>query len=217
MGTGAAAIAAAGVAALEMGGAIRERGPVGKGVGMRIASLLLAALVVLVASPAFAEVLLGRVVGVTDGDTIKVLDGERRQHRIRIQGIDTPERRQAFSEHAKQALSELVFQKDVEIHWEKRDHYGRIVGKVLVAPATCAKPPCARTVDAGLALVEQGLAWWYRQYSKEQSPEDRGRYEAAEAKARAARKGLFSDPHAQPPWDFRKAKRKKGRYAPAGG
>jgi len=178
---------------------------------MRFGSVLFAALLLLIASPAIAEVLVGTVVGVADGDTVTVLDAERRQHKVRLQGIDAPERRQAFSEKAKQALSDLVFRREVEVHWEKRDRYGRIVGKVLVAPATCAQPPCARTVDAALELIRGGLGWWYRHYAKEQSPEDRRRYEAAEARARQAKKGLFSDPHAQPPWEFRKAKRQKAR------
>lgn len=69
----------------------------------------------------------------------------------------------------------LVFGKDVDVQWSKRDRYQRIVGKVLVADPTCQRR-CPKTLDAGLAQVTAGLAWWYRKYAKEQSAEDAQRY-----------------------------------------
>lgn len=160
----------------------------------------------LLAVPAGAEVLHGEVVGIQDGDTVTVLDDEKRTHRIRLQGIDAPERRQAHSARSTENLSRLVFRKRVEVQWEKRDRYGRIVGKLLVAPEGCED--CGRTRDANLAQLESGLAWWYSHYAKEQSPEDRKTYEAAEREAREAKRGLWVDPSPTPPWEFRRTKKK---------
>lgn len=162
------------------------------------------------ASPAGAALLRGEVVRVLDGDTVEVLDGEKRPNRIRLSGIDAPERRQAFSDRARQFLADLVFRKAVEVHWEKRDRYGRIVGRVMVADPAC-KGDCPKSIDAGLALVEAGYAWWYRDYANEQPSEERKRYEEAERRARAARIGLWSDPKPTPPWEFRRLERKKRR------
>ena len=141
---------------------------------------------------AHADTLLGRVVGVADGDTITVLDADRQQHKIRLQGIDAPEKAQPFGQRSKENLSRLVFNKDVRVEWEKRDKYKRIVGKVWVQPASC--PTCPMTLDAGHAQITVGLAWWYRKYAKEQSPQDRGAYEFSEQEAKAKRAGLWSDP-----------------------
>lgn len=143
-----------------------------------------------------AGVLSGRVVAVADGDTVTVLDAERVQHRIRLAGIDAPERGQAFSNRSKQALSNMVFQRAVEVHWTKKDRYGRIVGKIVVDER-----------DAGLVLVESGLAWWYRQYARDQAPEDRVLYEVAEREAREAGRGLWGQPDAVAPWEFRRVRR----------
>lgn len=134
----------------------------------------------------------GKVVGVADGDTITVLDAQHRQHKIRLAGIDAPEKKQPFGTRSKQNLSALVFGKTVAVEWGKRDRYQRIVGKVLVAGH-----------DASLEQLRAGLAWWYRQYAKEQTPEDRALYEAAEAEAGTARRGLWSDSKPIPPWDWR--------------
>ncbi len=75
-------------------------------------------------------------------------------------------------------MSALVFGKDVDVVWDKRDRYKRIVGKVMVQPADC--PTCPKTLDAGLAQITVGLAWWYQKYAKDQSAEDAERYEFAE-------------------------------------
>ena len=154
---------------------------------------------------ALAETLTGRVVGVADGDTITVLDANREQHKIRLGGIDAPEKAQPFGQRSKESLSAMVFGKEVDVQWNKRDRYQRIVGKVWVQPVSC--PTCPKTLDAGLAQLTLGLAWWYRKYAKEQSPEDAGRYEFAEQEARAKRVGLWADGHALPPWEWRRGTR----------
>lgn len=144
-------------------------------------------------SPGQADTLLARVVGITDGDTVTVLDAGNREEKIRVGGIDAPEKKQHFGEKSKQSLSALIFGKDVRIEWKKRDRYGRIVGQVFVEPS----------VDAGLAQLRSGLAWHYKKYENEQSPEDRLAYAKAEDEARASKTGLWSDPYPVPPWEFR--------------
>ena len=145
-------------------------------------------------SPSQAETLLARVVGVTDGDTVTVLDAGNREEKIRVGGIDAPEKKQPFGEKSKQSLSGLVFGKDVRVEWKKRDRYGRIVGQVFVEPSA---------VDAGLFQVRAGLAWHYKKYEGEQSPEDRERYAKAEDDAKASKTGLWGEPDPVPPWEWR--------------
>ena len=154
---------------------------------------------------AHAETLLGRVVSVADGDTVTVLDASNLQHKIRLQGIDAPEKAQPFGERSKQSLSRMVFGKDVRVEGAKRDKYKRIVGKVWVQPDGC--PSCPMTLDAGHAQITAGLAWWYRKYANEQSPKDRGAYEFSEQEARAKRVGLWSNPDPTPPWEWRDQQR----------
>src|SRR5438094_4600286 len=97
----------------------------------------------------------GRVVGVTDGDTIKVMHNGRAE-KIRLYGIDCPEKRQAFGTKAKQFTSGQAFGKDVTVQVKDTDRYGRTVGIVIL--------PDGRSLNE--ELVYQGLAWWYRKYSK---------------------------------------------------
>ena len=134
----------------------------------------------LMAGGALADVVTGKVVGVSDGDTITVLDSGKQQHKIRVAGIDAPEKNQPFGQRSKENLSRLVFGKEVDVQWTKHDRYQRIVGKVMVAAPDCQRPDCAKALDAGLGQVTAGLAWWYRKYAKEQSAEDARSYETAE-------------------------------------
>ncbi len=162
---------------------------------------------ILAASPGvLAEVLLGRVVAIADGDTLTVLDASNAQHKIRLAGIDAPEKAQPFGQRSRQNLGALAFGKDVKVEWNKRDRYGRTVGKVWVESpdAPCrGKPDCPKTLDVGLAQLTQGLAWWYRTYANEQSPEDQGRYEHAEFEAKIRRAGLWAEKNPVPPWEWR--------------
>jgi endonuclease YncB( thermonuclease family) len=93
-------------------------------------SLLLVLL--LAASLARAELLQGKVVAIADGDTLTVLDAAKNQHKIRLSGIDAPEKRQPFGSRWKENLSRLAFDKEVTVDWQKRDRFDRIVGKVLI-------------------------------------------------------------------------------------
>lgn len=137
-----------------------------------------------------------KVIGVSDGDTISVLDGNKQQHKIRLQGIDAPEKSQAFGKVSRHHLSQLVFSKTVTIEYEKMDRYQRQVGKVLV-----------NGTDANLAQVANGMAWHYKKYQSEQSPEDRHEYSAAEQRARSMGRGLWVEDSPVPPWEFRRARR----------
>lgn len=154
--------------------------------------LLSVAFISLLAGGAAADTLSGRVVGVTDGDTITVLDASRQQHKVRLAGIDAPEKSQAFGQRAKQHLSQLVFGRPVTIEGSKLDRYGRLIGKVLVVG-----------IDANLQQVKAGLAWHYKKYANEQSPSDRVIYAQAEDEARSRRIGLWAEASPQAPWDYR--------------
>lgn len=138
----------------------------------------------------------GRVVGVADGDTITVLDSDNTQHKIRLSGIDAPEKKQPFGNRSKDSLSAMVFDKTVTVETDKKDRYGRDVGKVQV-----------KGVDANLVQVQRGFAWHYKAYEREQSANDRKLYDFAEHEAREAKRGLWVDPAPVPPWEFRKTKR----------
>lgn len=153
---------------------------------------LLAIFVLSLACAAFAATIEGRVVGVADGDTVTVLDADKTQHKIRLSGIDAPEKNQAFGNRSKESLSELVFAKTVTVDTEKTDRYRRKVGKVLVDG-----------VDANLVQVQRGMAWHYKAYEREQSAIDRNVYADAENEARAARRGLWADVAPLSPWEFR--------------
>jgi endonuclease YncB( thermonuclease family) len=144
-----------------------------------------------------AGTLLGRVVPVADGDTVTVLDDTNTQHKIRLAVIDAPEKKQAFGNRSKESLSDLVFDKSVSVETEKRDRYGRQIHKVLVNGR-----------DVNLVQVERGMAWFYRQCQREQSPNDRKMYEAAEDAAKDGKRGLWCDVAPVPPWEFRHTKSK---------
>lgn len=160
----------------------------------RIAALAVAAhLGFLPSGRALADTLIGEVVGLSDGDTVTVLDSSNTQHRIRLSGIDAPEKNQPFGTRSRQSLSDLVFLKRVTVEYTKTDRYGRIVGKVLVG-----------NVDTSLEQVKRGLAWHYKAYEQEQSAVDRIAYSQAEDAARGARRGLWQEPEPLAPWDFRR-------------
>lgn len=129
----------------------------------------------------------GKVVGVSDGDTIKVMRNGKAE-KVRLSGIDSPEKKQAFGNKAKQFTSDLVFGKVVKVEVSDVDRYGRSVGEVFL--------PDGRSLNR--ELIKAGFAWWYSKYSKDESLGE------LEKTARFARKGLWRDPRPVPPWEFRK-------------
>lgn len=143
-----------------------------------------------------ADELRGRIVGITDGDTVTVLTPARIQKKVRLAGIDAPEKGQPFGQASKRQLSELAFQREVSVQWNKEDRFGRIVGVIIV-----------NGEDVGLSLLRSGFAWHFKRYAHEQSSSDRAAYAKAEEQAQAARVGLWRDPQPIPPWEYRSSRR----------
>lgn len=133
----------------------------------------------------------GRVVGISDGDTITILS-DRKQTKVRLAGIDAPEKGQDYSEVAKRHISGLIYNKTVTLKGDKIDRYGRLVAKVMFDGK-----------DINLLMVQNGLAWHFSKYAREQSREDRLAYSTAEAEARNAKLNLWRYPNPVAPWDFR--------------
>ena len=165
-----------------------------------------------------ADEILGRVVRVADGDTITVLasggtrpvaPAKRRsgvlvggiersnsaaavEHKIRLHGIDAPEKKQAFGNASRKFLAGLVANREVRVAWSKRDRYQRILGTVFVDGK-----------DANLEMLKAGMAWHYKKYDSNPA------YAQAESEARAAKRGLWQDKNPIEPEEFRKTKRTK--------
>jgi len=169
---------------------------------MRLLLLLLYILPLLVS----AGTLEGRVVRIIDGETLVLLDANNTQHRVRLSGIDTPERGQPFGNRAKQNLSRLAGTQKARLDWYKKDRWKRLIGTVWVRSpdAQCQDGDCAKTLDIGLAQLTQGLAWHYKRYAHEQLEEERERYSFAEYEARAKGAGLWVDPDPITPWEWRR-------------
>ena len=148
----------------------------------RTAAALLALLAV--AGPAWAE-LLGRVIAVHDGDTISILV-QGRALRVRLAGIDAPERGQPFSNASRHALESRVAGRDVVVVERGRDGYGRLLGRVYV-----------QGLDVGAEQVRDGYAWVFRRFERD------AQLWALEAEAKAAQRGLWRDPRAVAPWLWR--------------
>ena len=131
---------------------------------------------------------IGPVVSILDGDTLEVLHHQHPE-RIRLSGIDCPEKGQAYGQKAKQAASALVFGKDVTIQTHGKDKYKRTIADVLLPDG----------MSLNQELVKQGWCWWYRKYA----PGDTV-LEELEKSAREAKKGLWADSQPVPPWEWRK-------------
>jgi endonuclease YncB( thermonuclease family) len=114
------------------------------------------------------------------------------RHKIRLGGIDAPEKKQAFGKQSTKNLARYVAGKNVQVEYNKRDRYKRIIGKLLLDGQ-----------DINLQQVKDGYAWHYKYYQKDQSAVDRGLYAEAENRARAEKLGLWSAP-AIPPWEYRR-------------
>lgn len=132
-----------------------------------------------------------KIVGVSDGDTATCLDNGQRQIKIRFAGIDAPEKRQEFGEKSKQALSNMIYSKTVQLNIENTDRYGRTVATVYVGDT-----------NVNEQMVRDGMAWAYREYGGD-------KYAEYEAQARKDKLGLWAHPNPIYPSDFRKAKRSR--------
>jgi endonuclease YncB( thermonuclease family) len=156
----------------------------------KFSAAVLAAFVVFTSS-ALAETILGRVVGVTDGDTIKLLTPEKQQIKVRLYGIDAPESKQAFGARSKQSLSDIAFGKEVKLVTVNTDRYGRTVAWLYVGD-----------INANEAQVRAGMAWWYQAYAKHET-----RLRTLQEEAQRAKRGLWADKDPVPPWTWRQERR----------
>ena len=139
-----------------------------------------------------AQVLSGKVVKIADGDTFTLLVNNHDQVKVRLDGIDAPEKKQAFGNKAKQFLSSMIRGVPVTVKVLKKDRYGRSIGKVSTS----------KVKDVNLEMIKAGYAWHYKEYNKEKS------YASAEINARKRKLGLWQDRNPIKPQDFRKMKRK---------
>lgn len=136
-----------------------------------------------------AQTYTGKVTAVKDGDTIEMLVNGKKL-RIRLFGIDSPERGQPFGTKAKEFTAGLCFGKVVKAVKQSRDQYGRIVAEIYLADGS----------SLNAAIVKAGFAWHYKKFSKNPL------LAAAETKARKEQLGLWKDAHPVAPWDWRKRK-----------
>lgn len=146
----------------------------------------------LVALSVCASTLTGKVVKVSDGDTITVLDSQKVQHKIRLNKIDAPESKQAYGKVSKEHLAGFIAGKEVRVDWSKRDKYGRVLGEIFVGD-----------LNVNLQMVRDGYAWHYKHFDNTES------YAQAESEARAKKLGLWKDAHPVNPYEFRKSKKKR--------
>jgi endonuclease YncB( thermonuclease family) len=156
-------------------------------------------LVVVLAVPAAAveTKFTGKAVSFHDGDTLTVLDATNVQRKVRLQGIDAPQRGQPFGNVARDRLAALTMGKAVTVHDDGRDKWGRTLGRIEVEGQ-----------DVNRQMVVEGLAWHYVRYSKSKE------LAAAEIAARAWKRGLWADAKPVPPWEWRATER--DRKVPTG-
>ena len=161
-----------------------------------IIAVILLILEFLMSPCAIADTFTGKVIVLSDGDTVTVLDLQNQQHKVRLAGIDAPEKRQPYGNKAKQTLASMIFARQVDVDWEKIDRYGRLIGKIKID-----------SIDVGLEMIRLGMAWHYKAYENEQSIADRLAYSEAENKARKDRIGLWRDMSPLAPWEYRHNRR----------
>ena len=147
-------------------------------------------LLIVLSSYLFSLELIGKVVKVSDGDTVTILTSDKTQHKIRLNDIDAPEKKQAFGNKSKDNLAKYIAGKTVTVKYQKKDKYKRILGTIYY-----------NNTDINLQQIKDGYAWVYKQYSKNQA------YYKAERVARDKRIGLWADKNPLEPWKFRRKKK----------
>ena len=155
----------------------------------RVVTRRLFLLAAVAAAALCAEDFAGKVVAISDGDTIRVMHNGASE-RIRLWGIDCPEMKQPFGTRAKQFTGDLAFGQVVTVKVHDIDRYKRTVGEVML--------PDGRNLNQ--EIVRAGLAWWYQQYARSETV-----LRDLEQEARAAKRGLWVDPKPAEPWEWRKA------------
>lgn len=152
----------------------------------------------LLADPLCAETISGKVVHVSDGDTIRIEDRAGKEHEIRLYGIDTPETKQSFGNTAKRFTRNHTHNESVKVEVYDRDRYGRTVGVVLVG-----------TMNINRSLIENGLAWQYSSYCQESFCND---WKNLEKKAKQEKIGLWQEKDPTPPWQWRKERKENSEF-----
>ena len=155
----------------------------------QLATMAIVVFGIAAAPPATIEEFSGKVVALSDGDTITVLK-DRKQIKVRLEGIDAPEKSQAFGNKSKDALADLIGRKEVGIHATGTDKYGRTLARVSIEGQ-----------DVSEWMVAHGMAWHYKEYSDDETLAE------LEDKARASKLGLWAEPNTLPPWEFRKRRK----------
>ncbi|WP_082744805.1 thermonuclease family protein [Aliarcobacter cryaerophilus] len=146
-------------------------------------------LILILSSYLFSLELIGKVVKVSDGDTVTILTSDKTQHKIRLNDIDAPEKKQAFGNKSKDNLAKYIAGKTVTVEYQKKDKYKRVLGTIYY-----------NNTDINLQQVKDGYAWVYKKYSNNQT------YYKAEKVARDKRVGLWIDKNPLEPWEFRRKK-----------
>ncbi|MEX0997613.1 MAG: thermonuclease family protein [Flavobacteriaceae bacterium] len=129
----------------------------------------------------------GKVIKIADGDTFTLIFDNGFDVRVRLNGIDSPEKKQAFSKRAKQSLSNLIYDKEVKVYYGSKDRYGRVLGEVFV-----------NDLNVNHEMVRRGMAWHFKRYSDDET------LAQLEIEARKNKTGLWADPNAVAPWEFRR-------------
>ena len=175
---------------------------------LRVTALFIFILVLFaITSISFAKTLQGKVTKVADGDTVTIVDDKDFKYRIRLAGIDAPEKDQPYGNESTKSLKWLVYGRRITVEYSKFDRYGRIVGKVLIGSQGdifCLLVDCTRRIDVGLEQINSGMAWHYKRYQNEQSNVDRRLYSSAERGARIKKIGLWNDKKPTSPWERRR-------------
>ena len=164
-----------------------------------LAALMIWAMTLLIAcAPSAAQVpqkeVFGRIIRVTDGDTVTLLSSDNTRITIRLAGIDAPESRMPYGHAAQTHLSGLVLNKEVVAVIQKKDRYGRTVATLLHG-----------TQDINLTMVQAGMAWHYKRYAHEQPQNQAANYAQSEQVARTEDRGLWQHEKPTPPWMWRKS------------
>jgi endonuclease YncB( thermonuclease family) len=137
-----------------------------------------------------AQTLTGRIVHITDGDTVVLLDDTNTQHKIRLHGIDSPEKGQPYGNMAREYISGLIANKTVVVEYKGMDRYKRVLGVIYLGE-----------MNINAQMIRAGYAWNYK-YSKDKY------YIKLQEKAKAGKKGLWVDKNAIDPWEYRKLSHK---------
>lgn len=155
--------------------------------------LLSASLILLFSIATHAEELTGRVVDVASGDSITIVDSASMEYKVRLSGIDAPEKQQPFGAESRKSLADLVYGKEVTIYWIKRDYHKRVVGKVML-----------NKLDVNLEQIKRGMAWVFKHFMDDPYSQDQADYADAQEVAEDRHLGLWSQRDPIPPWEFRR-------------